>query len=105
MTAAAVACSAPQDHGRRLPLRGHPGSVATTRDRRTHPAHGVAALRNAPGPVRAIIDKPFTGDFDEMVKRRAIRVAVTFNRTHYFIDRGQERGTDLRVAEVVREPI
>ena len=38
------------------------------------------------------MDKPFTGDFDEMVKRRAIRVAVTFNRTHYFIDRGQERG-------------
>ena len=38
------------------------------------------------------MDKPFTGDFDAMVKRRAIRVAVTFNRTHYFIDRGQERG-------------
>jgi membrane-bound lytic murein transglycosylase MltF len=26
------------------------------------------------------------------VKRRAIRVGVTFNRTHYFIDKGQERG-------------
>ncbi len=38
------------------------------------------------------MDKPFTGDFDEMVKRRVIRVAVTFNRTHYFIDQGQERG-------------
>ena len=49
------------------------------------------------------MDKPFTGDFDEMVKRRAIRVAVTFNRTHYFIDEGQERGIDVRVLEVVRE--
>ena len=38
------------------------------------------------------MDKPFTGDFDEMVQRRAIRVGVTFNRTHYFIDKGQERG-------------
>ena len=38
------------------------------------------------------MDKPFTGDFDEMVKRRSIRVGVTFNRTHYFIDKGQERG-------------
>ena len=38
------------------------------------------------------MDKPFTGDFDEMIKRRAIRVAVTFNRTHYFIDKGEERG-------------
>jgi membrane-bound lytic murein transglycosylase MltF len=45
-----------------------------------------------PQAVRALMDKPFTGDFDEMVKRRTIRVAVTFNRTHYFIDRGQERG-------------
>ena len=45
-----------------------------------------------PGDVRLLVDKPFTGDFDEMVKHRAIRVAVTFNRTHYFIDRGQERG-------------
>jgi membrane-bound lytic murein transglycosylase MltF len=38
------------------------------------------------------MDKPFTGDFEDLVKRRAIRVAVTFNRTHYFIDKGQERG-------------
>ena len=45
-----------------------------------------------PESVRLVMDKPFTGDFDEMVKRRAIRVAVTFNRTHYFIDKGQERG-------------
>ncbi len=37
-------------------------------------------------------DKPFVGDFDELVKRRLIRVAVTFNRTHYFLDKGQERG-------------
>ncbi|HEY5906519.1 MAG TPA: transporter substrate-binding domain-containing protein, partial [Vicinamibacteria bacterium] len=45
-----------------------------------------------PDAVRLVMDQPFTGDFDELVKRRAIRVAVTFNRTHYFIDQGQERG-------------
>jgi len=45
-----------------------------------------------PEGVQAVMDKPFTGDFDELVKRRAIRAAVTFNRTHYFIDEGQERG-------------
>ena len=27
-----------------------------------------------------------------MVKRRVIRAGVTFNRTHYFIDKGQQRG-------------
>ena len=45
-----------------------------------------------PEAVRLTMDKPFTGDFDEMVKRRSIRAAVTFNRTHYFIDKAQEHG-------------
>ena len=39
-----------------------------------------------------MIDRPFTGDLDEAIRRRAIRVGVAFNRTHYFIDKGQERG-------------
>ena len=45
-----------------------------------------------PEGARALMDKPFTGDLDDMIARRMIRVAVTFNRTHYFIDQGQERG-------------
>ena len=45
-----------------------------------------------PEAVRVVLDKPLTDDFDAMVKRRAIRVGVTFNRTHYFIDKGQEHG-------------
>ena len=42
--------------------------------------------------MRRNIEVPFKADLDEMAKRRAIRVGVTFNRTHYFIDGGQERG-------------
>jgi membrane-bound lytic murein transglycosylase MltF len=64
----------------------------------TQPA-GDAPIPDTPSPydalpegVRSIVDRPFTGDLDAMIPRRAIRVAVTFNRTHYFIDRGQERG-------------
>ena len=49
-------------------------------------------LDSLPEAMRVLIDSPFTGDFDEMIKRRMIRVGVTFNRTHYFIDKGQERG-------------
>jgi membrane-bound lytic murein transglycosylase MltF len=45
-----------------------------------------------PEAVRSAMNKPFTEDFDALVKRRAIRVGVTFNRTHYFVDQGQERG-------------
>jgi membrane-bound lytic murein transglycosylase MltF len=45
-----------------------------------------------PEGTRGLLDQPFTGDLDEMVKRRVIRAGVTFNRTHYFIDKGQQRG-------------
>jgi membrane-bound lytic murein transglycosylase MltF len=34
----------------------------------------------------------FTGDFDEMRKRRKIRVLLVYNKTNYFIDRGAQRG-------------
>ena len=52
----------------------------------------ISPLDALPEAVRSLVDRPFTGDFDEMVKRRSIRVAVTFNRTHYFIERARERG-------------
>ena len=45
-----------------------------------------------PESVRNNLGKPFTGDFDELIALNRIRVGVTFNRTHYFIDKGQERG-------------
>jgi membrane-bound lytic murein transglycosylase MltF len=45
-----------------------------------------------PPNVRAVIGERFTGDLDEMVKRRIVRAGVTFNRTHYFIDKGEQRG-------------
>jgi membrane-bound lytic murein transglycosylase MltF len=45
-----------------------------------------------PPEMQAQMERPFTGDMPELIKRRLIRVGVTFNRTHYFIDGGQERG-------------
>ena len=45
-----------------------------------------------PDQVAALIDRPFTGDLDQMVKRRLIRAGTVYNRTHYFIDKGSPRG-------------
>ena len=45
-----------------------------------------------PEEVRGLIDRPFTGDFDELVSRRVIRAGVPFNRTFYFVDKGSQRG-------------
>jgi membrane-bound lytic murein transglycosylase MltF len=86
------------------------GATACNRQQESAPPAPAATVAPAPSPadasipdtaspydalpeaVRLLMDKPFTGDLDAMIKRRAIRVAVTFNRTHYFIDKGQERG-------------
>ena len=45
-----------------------------------------------PDGIQKVLDQPFSGDLDAQIKRRAIRVGVTYNRTHYFVDQGQERG-------------
>jgi membrane-bound lytic murein transglycosylase MltF len=45
-----------------------------------------------PEALRELVSQPFTGDLDEMEARRMIRVGVAYNRTHYFIDQGTQRG-------------
>ena len=45
-----------------------------------------------PQPRLPIERKPWTGDFDAMVKRRIIRVLVPHSKTIYFVERGQPRG-------------
>jgi membrane-bound lytic murein transglycosylase MltF len=39
-----------------------------------------------------LIHQEFTGDFDEMIQRRLIRVLVTNSKTHFFVDKGTQRG-------------
>jgi membrane-bound lytic murein transglycosylase MltF len=58
-----------------------------------------------PGETRALLDLPFKGDFDEMVKRRLIRAAVVFNRTQYFIDHGVQRGISYEALKSFEEYI
>jgi membrane-bound lytic murein transglycosylase MltF len=68
-------------------------------------AHAPAGVRAGPtptssptGPADAAASglptetKPWTGDFEGMLERRAIRVLVPYSRSLYFNDRGRERG-------------
>jgi len=45
-----------------------------------------------PPEARGLLHNPFKGDLDEMITRRVIRAGVAINRTHYFIDKGVQRG-------------
>jgi membrane-bound lytic murein transglycosylase MltF len=61
-------------------------------------APGVSAEQAKPAPKPAgsalvpRVFRPWTGDWDGMVKRRTLRVLVTYSRTMYFIDKGTQRG-------------
>jgi membrane-bound lytic murein transglycosylase MltF len=82
---AAAACSSQKEAA--------PEAAASIPSEEEVPIPATASPYDAlPEAARLLINTPFAGDFDEMVARRTIRVGVTFNRTHYFIDRGQERG-------------
>jgi len=56
-----------------------------------------------PPSVREVVLKTFTGDLNDLVKRRAVRVGVTFNRTFYFVDRGVQRGISYEYGQLMEE--
>src|SRR5262245_8568949 len=53
--------------------------------------------------VRDAVLKPFSGDLDSLVKRRAVRIGVAFNRTYYFVDRGKPRGIAYEYGQLMQE--
>jgi membrane-bound lytic murein transglycosylase MltF len=65
-------------------------------------AQKPAPPKPEPDPVRRlpVANTPWTGDFDQMLERRRIRVLVPYSRTLYFNDKGRERGI---TADAVRE--
>jgi membrane-bound lytic murein transglycosylase MltF len=57
------------------------------------------ATAGAPAPRRmAIVNKPWKGDFDQMLERRMIRIDAPFSRSLYFNDKGKERGLAVELA-------
>ena len=58
-----------------------------------------------PEAVRSHLFETFIGDFDQMAKRRFIRVGTTFNRTFYFVDKGVQRGLAFEMAHAFEDQI
>jgi len=56
-----------------------------------------------PEAVRNQMFKPQMGDLDEIIKRRMVRVGVTFNRTFYFVDKGTQRGIAADYGRLLEE--
>ena len=49
--------------------------------------------------------KPWTGDLDGMIKRRAIRILVPYSRTYYFVDRAVQHGLAYEVSQIAETEI
>ena len=53
----------------------------------------ASAAETDSAPEKAmLVNKPWTGDFEEMAAKRQIRVLVVYSKTFYFLDRGRQRG-------------
>jgi membrane-bound lytic murein transglycosylase MltF len=65
-----------------------------------NPALALTQAEDAEARRKELTGKLWTGDFDGMVERRAIRIAVPYSRSLYYHDRGHERGL---TAQAVRE--
>ena len=66
------------------------------------PVYELAAL---PEDMRSLVDHSLTGDLDEMMGRRFIRAGVPFNRTHYFVDKGVQRGLSYEYLMLFEEAL
>ena len=72
---------------------------ACSREASSPPAEDGRASTSAaapePAPLPTVLDQviePHTGDLPEMLERRQIRALVSVDRTHFFFDRGAQRG-------------
>ena len=79
--------------------------AATPTDTADAPVPPSASEAELPDALRANLLKPFTGDFDEMVKRRMIRVGAPFNRTFYFVDKGVQRGVAYELGKAFEDDL
>jgi len=76
---------------------------------------GTLALAQAPKPAAAAreditidpesIMKPWTGDLDQMVGRRIVRVLVVPSKTYYFNDKGRQRGATYDAFQLVEQEL
>jgi membrane-bound lytic murein transglycosylase MltF len=55
-------------------------------------ARGAPAEPGAVLPIEQLVAERWTGDLEEMRRRRIIRVLVTYSKTFYFLDGAQQRG-------------
>ena len=68
-------------------------------------AQAPASEIELPAELRSLVQRSFTGDFDQIVTRRLIRAGVPFNRTFYFVDQGVQRGLSYEYLKIFEDDL
>jgi membrane-bound lytic murein transglycosylase MltF len=92
LTALACGCSRPAPG---------PGASAGKAAQPPSPAYEA----ELPADIRELVGRVFTGDLDQMVQHRIIRIGVPYNRTFYFIDNGVQRGLAYEYARLFEDDL
>jgi membrane-bound lytic murein transglycosylase MltF len=71
-----------------------------TKDTRSQTSASASAAPARTERQLALVNQRWTGDFDQMLERRMIRVYTPYSRSLYFVDKGRERGL---AAELIRD--
>jgi membrane-bound lytic murein transglycosylase MltF len=79
-----------------------PAITAPVADEPLPPLAHESAL---PEDIRNLLNTSYTGDLDGMVKRRLVRVGVTYNRTHYFVEKGVQRGVAMEYIKLMEDEL
>jgi membrane-bound lytic murein transglycosylase MltF len=100
-----AACAGPAKEQAAQPAAGATPSAPQSTTPAEEPLPPPAYESALPEDMRSLVDRAFTGDFDEMAKRRIIRVAVPFNRSFYFVDKGVQRGLSYEYIVLFEEQL
>ena len=67
-----------------------------------HPSLFQFYHRESPLQDTSFLDKPYHGDLTDMIKRRVVRVLVSYDRTNFFIEDGSPRGFEYELVQQYR---
>lgn len=87
-----------------LTLGSAPAAFAAMGADETTPPPESAEAKAVDALIEAAL-KPWKGDFDEMVKRRMIRVLVTYNRILYFTDKYRQHGITYDAMKIFEDEL
>jgi membrane-bound lytic murein transglycosylase MltF len=103
LVSAACGTPAPQEAAQSTPAASREGAASTAPAEEPLPPPVYES--SLPEDMRVVVDRSFSGDFDEMIKRRLIRVAVPVNRSFYFVDKGVQRGLSYEYIVLFEEQL